>query len=86
MSLASQKVLKQHTPPHPEEGFFQERACIFQQDNTKQHTVFITKVWLHNISLKKAMGQYYFPKSTVTVTSVPRRLQSSVKRRDSTQW
>lgn len=50
----SESAKATYTPPS-RRGLFQEGACIFQQDNTKQNIVFITKVWLYNISLKKAI-------------------------------
>ncbi len=41
------KVLEQHMLPF-RQHLFQERPCVFQQDNAKPHTAAITTAWLHN--------------------------------------
>ncbi len=49
---------------------FQERHCVFQQDNAKPHSAIITTAWFR-----------------MPHTSVPRRLQTLLKRReDATPW
>ncbi len=40
------KVLEQHMLPSIR-CLFQERPCVFQQDNAKPHTAAITTAWLH---------------------------------------
>ncbi len=41
------KVLEQHMLPS-RRYIFQERPCVFQQDNAKPHTAAITTAWLHS--------------------------------------
>ncbi len=41
------KVLEQHMLPSIR-CLFQERPCVFQQDNAKPHTAAITTAWLHS--------------------------------------
>ncbi len=41
------KVLEQHMLPF-RQRLFQERPCVFQQDNTKPHTAAITLAWIRS--------------------------------------
>ncbi len=49
------KVLEQHMLP-TRRRLFQERPCVFQQDNAKPHTAAITTAWLRSRRVRVALN------------------------------